>query len=41
MSVINFGQSVTLQEFAHGIGTVGKALLSLGKASLGLVRVQC
>ncbi len=36
MSVINFGQSVTLQEFAHGIGTVGSDVTIIGQGEPGI-----
>lgn len=36
MSVINFGQSVTLQEFAHGIGTVGNDVTIIGQGEPGI-----
>jgi MoxR-like ATPase len=36
MSVINFGQSVTLQEFAHGIGTVGESVTIIGQGEPGI-----
>ena len=31
MAVINFGQSVSLQEFAHGVGTVGGDVTIIGQ----------
>lgn len=36
MSVINFGQSVTLQEFAKSIGTVGKEVTIIGQGEPGI-----
>ena len=36
MSVINFGQSVSLQEFAHGIGTVGSDVTIIGQGEPGI-----
>ena len=36
MSVINFGQSVSLQEFAHGIGTVGNDVTIIGQGEPGI-----
>ena len=36
MSVINFGQSVTLQEFAKAIGTVGKEVTIIGQGEPGI-----
>jgi hypothetical protein len=36
MSVINFGQSVSLQEFAHGIGTVGQDVTIIGQGEPGI-----
>ena len=36
MSVINFGQSVSLSEFAKGIGTVGKSVTIIGQGEPGI-----
>jgi len=36
MSVINFGQSVSLREFAHGIGTVGGDVTIIGQGEPGI-----
>lgn len=36
MSVINFGQSVSLVEFAHSIGTVGKEVTIIGRGEPGI-----
>lgn len=36
MSVINFGQSVSLQEFAHGIGVVGGDVTIIGQGEPGI-----
>lgn len=36
MAVINFGQSVSLHEFAHGIGTVGGDVTIIGQGEPGI-----
>ena len=36
MAVINFGQSVSLQEFAHGVGTVGGDVAIIGQGEPGI-----
>ena len=36
MAVINFGQSVSLSEFAHGIGTVGGDVTIIGQGEPGI-----
>ena len=36
MAVINFGQSVSLQEFAHGVGTVGGDVTIIGQGEPGI-----
>ena len=36
MSVINFGDSVSLREFAHGIGTVGEDVTIIGQGEPGI-----
>jgi hypothetical protein len=36
MSVINFGGSVTLRDFAHGIGTVGQSVTIIGQGEPGI-----
>ena len=36
MSIINFGQSVSLQEFAHSIGVVGKDVTIIGRGEPGI-----
>jgi len=36
MSAINFGQSVSLKEFALGIGTVGKDVTVIGQGEPGI-----
>jgi hypothetical protein len=36
MSVINFGGSVTLRDFAHGIGTIGQSVTIIGQGEPGI-----
>jgi len=36
MAIINFGQSVSLKEFAHGIATVGKKVTVIGQGEPGI-----
>ena len=36
MSVINFGQSVSLKEFAQAISTVGKNVTIIGQGEPGI-----